>query len=106
MGSLPECTLCVYCGVHEATFIVDGCCGAVCCGEYPDGVPDCLDRADLIGWPAILSQRLVRLGMSWGATKARNVFAAMPDAFQLSEVRVAVFSYLWESYPHNSVYYQ
>ena len=98
MGSCPEGTLCVYCGVHEAGYIPDGCCGPVCIGKYPDGVPDCLDRAKQIGWPAILTQRLERLGKMWGATKARNGVAAMPSALQFPEVRLAIFSYLWESY--------
>jgi hypothetical protein len=29
MGSMPEGTLCVYCGVHEAGYIIDGCCGPI-----------------------------------------------------------------------------
>ena len=35
MGSLPEGTLCAYCGVEEAGYIPDGACGPMC--------PDCLE---------------------------------------------------------------
>jgi hypothetical protein len=30
MGSCPEGTKCVYCGVHEASYIPDGCIGPMC----------------------------------------------------------------------------
>ena len=46
MGSLPEDTLCSYCGVHEASYIPDGCCGPLCIGEwwdFEDGVPSCFE---------------------------------------------------------------
>ena len=52
MGSLPDGTLCVYCLVHEAYYIPDGCCGPLC--------GHCMDMGILQGYDRVFMQRLER----------------------------------------------
>ena len=71
MGSLPEGTMCFYCGVEEAGYIPDGCLGAVC------GTG--LDLASAGKWhehEALLYERWVRddwprLASSYAATNKK-----------------------------------
>ena len=58
MGSLPEGTLCSYCGVREAGYIPDGAAGPIC--FEPDG-KCCWDRVVALGWDVIVQERQMRL---------------------------------------------
>ena len=57
MGSLPEGTLCSYCGAREASYIPDGACGPVC---FKPAGTCCWDVAAALGWRHIEMQRLNR----------------------------------------------
>jgi hypothetical protein len=58
MGSLPEGTLCSYCGVREAGYIPDGAAGAIC--FEPDG-ECCWGRGVALGRDVIVQERQMRL---------------------------------------------
>ena len=58
MGSVPEGTLCSYCGVREAGYIPDGAAGPIC--FEPDG-KCCWDRVVALGWDVIVQERQMRL---------------------------------------------
>lgn len=58
MGSVPEGTLCSYCGVREAGYIPDGAAGPIC--FEPDG-ECCWDRVVALGWDVIVQERQMRL---------------------------------------------
>ena len=70
MGSLPEGTLCSYCGAREASYIPDGACGPVCC--KPAGTC-CWDVAAALGWRHIEMQRLNRFACALIRCLARHV---------------------------------
>jgi hypothetical protein len=55
MGSLPRGTKCVYCGVHEASYIPDGCIGPIC---LHDG--DCYDIGQELGWDFVETEYMKR----------------------------------------------
>jgi len=84
MGSLPEGTLCAYCGLREAGYIPDGCCGPLCFGESDSDEEDagteakhpacsnlgaaeyaaarsCNTLAQIHGWGVVEAMRLDRL---------------------------------------------
>ena len=55
MGSCPEGTKCVYCGVHEASYIPDGCIGPIC---LHDG--GCYDIGQELGWDFVETEYMKR----------------------------------------------
>jgi hypothetical protein len=59
MGSLPEGTLCAYCGEHEAGYIPDGCIGPVCFGDLDDpdeGFEGCFELSLRLGWETVMEK--------------------------------------------------
>jgi hypothetical protein len=55
MGSLPRGTKCVYCGVHAAGYIPDGCIGPICLH-----VGGCYDIAQDLGWDFVNTEYMKR----------------------------------------------
>ena len=85
MGSLPDGTLCAYCGIREAGYIPDGCCG-----------PVCMDYCILLDIEQLVSMRLSRLWCMYSAAFAKTIgrWGAVLAHAQLSE---HVASFLWNA---------
>ena len=59
MGSVPDGTLCAYCGINPAGYIPDGCVGPVCF-DAADGSQSCFDA----GYVIMINRRCVRFADS------------------------------------------
>ena len=70
MGSLPEGTLCAYCGINAAGYIPDGCVGPLCL----DGEDSCYWKAHDGFWHVVVKRRLERL---WGQ-KMKTLTVRLP----------------------------
>ncbi len=91
MGSLPEGTLCAYCGVREAGYIPDGCCGPVCFDEKVG----CWDVAQSSGWEVVEAMRLKRL---WQGLVVKLSKHNQPRVvFGNHTVQLIVASFLWRT---------
>ena len=88
MGSVPEGTLCAYCGVNPAGYIPDGAVGPMCM-NFPKA---CFDRSENGEVEAVFGLRLVR--------KARAVFARLEQASHAQRmpdgVAAVIASYVWK----------
>ena len=93
MGSLPDGTLCFYCGVREAGYILDGCSGPIC--FEPDG-ECCFDRAQDVGWDVIVQERLLRLWKMKIAMICTDR-TSLPGPLSILEIQRGIAPYLWEA---------
>ena len=91
MGSLPEGTLCAYCGVREASYIPDGAAGPICFA--PSG-ECCHDRALALGWDAIVRERLMRLWKVKSAVLCKDR-TSLPT-LGIDTVELNVSSFIWQ----------
>ena len=91
MGSLPDGTLCAYCGVREAGYIPDGCAGPVC--FEPDG-ECCFDRSLVLGWDVIVQERLMRLS-NLKMILICGDMASLPMPLQLLTIQSMIAEYIW-----------
>ena len=90
MGNIPEGTLCSYCGVHEADYIPDGCCGPLCIGErweFEDGKPSC----DELGWGVAEYKRLFRFVASRFKVITKSIDRQNPLSDQMIMMEIARF---------------
>ena len=88
MGSLPEGTLCAYCGAKPAGYIPDGAVGPMCMG-FPAA---CFERMETDSVEAVCRLRLVRQAR---ATTAR--LASTSPALTIFDVVAAeIAEYLWQ----------
>ena len=91
MGSLPEGTLCAYCGAREASYIPDGAAGPLC--FEPRG-ECCYDRALALGWDVIIRERLMRLWKMRIAVLCKDR-TALPT-LGIGAIEFKVSSFIWQ----------
>ena len=60
MGTLPPGTKCVYCGVHEAGYIPDGCSGPICFSPESGDWDGCWDIGQELGWDFVETEYMKR----------------------------------------------
>ena len=60
MGTLPPGTKCVYCGVHEAGYIPDGCSGPICFSPESGDWDGCWDIVQELGWDFVETEYMKR----------------------------------------------
>ena len=85
MGTLPDGTLCAYCGVREAGYIPDGCAGPLCMD--PDDVC-CFDLWQSRGWEYVCGLRYER----WKAARFGTLAKSVPRPLEAISQAVAEFS--------------
>ena len=93
MGSLPEGTLCAYCGINEAGYIPDGCVGPVCF----DGENNCGDLILDGLWHLVLQRRLTMLSGDMLKTLAMRLPPRLDTVFNIHLLRIQVASYLFDA---------
>ena len=93
MGSMPEGTLCVYCGVHEAGYIIDGCCGPMCLG-FPGS---CWTLCETNGVDFVVNKRLTRLWSARMRMVSVNINGAHDRVFNDAELGLCISSFLYRT---------
>ena len=91
MGSLPEGTLCSYCGVREAGYIPEGAAGPIC--FEPDG-ECCWDRGVALGWDVIVQERQMRLWKMKIAIICKDR-TSLPKPFRIRDIELNVSAFIW-----------
>ena len=95
MGSLPEGTLCAYCGAKPAGYIPDGAVGPMCMGS-PEA---CFERMENGSVEAVCRLRLVRQARATTARLAKPRATEMRTShfetiFDVAAAKIA--EYLWQ----------
>ena len=91
MGSLPEGTLCVYCGTHAAYYIPVGCIGPLCMGEEHC----CYERAMALGWEVIEEEYLRLVEAAWRRQLGTPV--TLPLDVLPPEITLRVYRFMWHT---------
>ena len=91
MGSLPEGTLCAYCGVHETEDIIDGCSAPMCFGF----AGSCWSQCEEVGWEIIINRRYARHWRARIACLAKSCDDRRDRVFRDPVIAIDIASYLW-----------
>ena len=93
MGSLPEGTLCAYCGINAAGYIPDGCVGPVCF----EGDNNCGDLLCDGLWHLMVKRRLALLFGDMLKTLTVRLPHRLDTVFNAHAIRLHVASYLFDA---------